>query len=1007
MNSRCGKTICSTWIVVLVFVLFPALLFGTQAVTGRPGQADLKTSVNFSEIVRKAVPDLLQEEEEADKEFLSAPKNRPVPPNSATRWPDLSRIGGRASRVTMPPPVSPPPSASFAALGDNNSRIPPDVNGAAGTSHLMTTLNSQVRIQDRSGGVISTVSLNSFWSSLSSPSAFDPKILYDPYSNRWMFTSCSNSRSSASSVLIGVTQTNDPTGTWNLYRIDADPANRVWADYPSFGFNKNWIVVQMNMFTVVGDTFIRSNIYAFNKADLYAGGSGLFTLMTDAAGGFSQTPAITYDTTLSTMYMVEDWFGNFGGNGILRICTITGSVGSEVYTPDVSFPTVADPWEDVGSTGFTDFAPQSGSVQKIMCNDARMQNCVYRNGSLWCTHTVFLPAGSGTHCAVQWWKLSTSGSTLQRGRIEDLSGTIFYAFPSLAINKYEDVLIGHSRFSASQFASGNYSYRAVADPPNTFETDTVLKTGEASYYKTFSGTRNRWGDYTATVVDPVNDVDFWTIQEYAATPSGGTDRWGTWWGKVVPPVDPCSPDTVKPTVSCPANIIQANDIGQCAATVSYAAGASDNCSGVTLICTPSSGSTFALGVTNVNCVATDSAGNKDSCQFTVTVNDTEKPVLDCSADFAIDNDPGQCGAVVNFSVPVSDNCPGVTVTCVPPSGSFFPAGSITRVTCTATDAAGNKDSCNLYIPVADVEKPIVSCPANIMLGADSGSCEAMVTYSATASDNCPSVNLVCTPPSGILFHVGVTTVNCVATDASGNKDSCQFTVTMNDTEKPAVNCPANISVNAAPAQCAAVVSYSASASDNCGPPITPALVFSCSPSSGSLFAVGITNVKCVAIDAAGNKDSCTFTVTVNDTQKPTISCPGNITAYRSDSQCDSVSVIFSATAGDNCPGVTKVCIPPSGSNFTLGVTTVTCFAIDASGNRDSCSFAVRISKGDMDGDGNLTSADVVLMLNCAFLGIGTCDPCFADLDCDGVLTATDVVIELNMVYLGVLTNCTP
>src|SRR5262249_13985626 len=50
--------------------------------------------------------------------------------------------------------------------------------------------------------------------------------------------------------------------------------------------------------------------------------------------------------------------------------------------------------------------------------------------------------------------------------------------------------------------------------------------------------RNRWGDYSATVVDPVNDTDFWTLQEFAAIPVGlgaNRDRWGTWWANVVPP----------------------------------------------------------------------------------------------------------------------------------------------------------------------------------------------------------------------------------------------------------------------------------------------------------------------------------------------------------------------------------------------------------------------------------------------------------------------------------------
>jgi len=71
----------------------------------------------------------------------------------------------------------------------------------------------------------------------------------------------------------------------------------------------------------------------------------------------------------------------------------------------------------------------------------------------------------------------------------------------------------------------------------------LLKTGEAPYYKTGQtmgipggGTDNRWGDYSATVVDPTDNVTFWTLQEYAQTPDPGTgaSRWGTWWGTFHP-----------------------------------------------------------------------------------------------------------------------------------------------------------------------------------------------------------------------------------------------------------------------------------------------------------------------------------------------------------------------------------------------------------------------------------------------------------------------------------------
>ena len=56
-----------------------------------------------------------------------------------------------------------------------------------------------------------------------------------------------------------------------------------------------------------------------------------------------------------------------------------------------------------------------------------------------------------------------------------------------------------------------------------------------------AGNRNRWGDYSATAVDPVNDLDFWTLQEFA---SAIPDDWGTWWGRIVvsgcagPPASP-------------------------------------------------------------------------------------------------------------------------------------------------------------------------------------------------------------------------------------------------------------------------------------------------------------------------------------------------------------------------------------------------------------------------------------------------------------------------------------
>jgi hypothetical protein len=144
-----------------------------------------------------------------------------------------------------------------------------------------------------------------------------------------------------------------------------------------------------------------------------------------------------------------------------------------------------------------------------------------------------LPAGAPTRTAAQWWQFDANGTVRQFGRVDDSTGTIFYAYPSIAVNTQDDAVLGYSSFSANQFAAANYSIRLAADSLNTMRSDAVLKAGEAAYYKTFGGSDNRWGDYSNTVVDPSNDLDIWTIQEYASSPNfmNGDNRWGTWWGK--------------------------------------------------------------------------------------------------------------------------------------------------------------------------------------------------------------------------------------------------------------------------------------------------------------------------------------------------------------------------------------------------------------------------------------------------------------------------------------------
>ena len=497
---------------------------------GTPGASVKSAVINFSKLAREESSRTAPyREPKAIREPGPGPRHKAVSTEAGAA---LEEQGPEAFNVQPEPFVpSPAPASNFKALEDSGTSIPPDTHGAAGPNHLMVTLNTQVRIQTRAGGTISTVSLDSFWAALGNPNTFDPKVLYDPFNNRWMFTCTANAESSTSSVLIGVTQTSDPTGNWKLYKVDADGADVAWADYPSLGFNKNWIVVTVNMFGNTDGTFKRSHIYAFNKANLYAFGATASHKVFSDTNGFTMAPAITYDNALNTLYLVEDW----DGHTQLRISSLNGTAAAPTYSTTHTFPTVtaANSWTFNPPGG--DFAPQQGTTRKIMNNDSRIQNVVYRGGSLWCAHTIFLPnTASPTRSAVQWWELAPAGTVKQRGRVNDSTGQKFYAFPSIAVNKNKDVLIGYSRFSSQQYASANYSFRAGTDPVNTLREDRVLKAGSAPYEKDFGSGRNRWGDYSSTVVDPLNDVDMWTVQEHAAAVSGGTSRWGTWWGLIKP-----------------------------------------------------------------------------------------------------------------------------------------------------------------------------------------------------------------------------------------------------------------------------------------------------------------------------------------------------------------------------------------------------------------------------------------------------------------------------------------
>ncbi len=525
----------------------------------------------------------------SEAEKRKAAKRRGVPPEIFQAMPAPMTIqevdappSGDAPPVPKPPATSdeggplvpsPAPSQSFLAhpdgpkIGSAVFTIPPDTTGAVGRDKIMTTLNNNWVVQNKTTGAqLSGVSMDTFWAGTTATGAFDPRVQYDPYNDRWIVSGVSNAQSAGSSILIGVSNTSDPEGTFTLFRFQADDftgggnvVDDEWADFPMIGFNKNWVAVGVNMFTNSTNAFTNGRMLVIDYPMLRGGtfSATYFFGVTAANGGFCMHPATTFSATENTLYAPAH---QSSAGATYRLQTITGTPAAPVFTIGALQTRPGGGWTQPGG----DILPQTCigvpgvtcpvTIRQVDVGDAFIRhNVVFRNGFIWYAQTVALPAGGITinsRMAAQWTKLNTAGVLADGGRVEDPTATLInggehYAYPSISVNKNDDVLLGFSNFESDDLVDAGYTFRLGTDAAGTMRDPLIFKEGEDYYSKAFSGPSNRWGDYSHTVIDPVNDRDLWTIQEYAQPrtvqdnqTTTNNSRWSSWWAKVSAPAGP-------------------------------------------------------------------------------------------------------------------------------------------------------------------------------------------------------------------------------------------------------------------------------------------------------------------------------------------------------------------------------------------------------------------------------------------------------------------------------------
>lgn len=391
--------------------------------------------------------------------------------------------------------------------GVQSSFFPPDTMGAIGPNHFVETLNGSFRVYDRTGTPLLSKSLDQFWKDATGTQpnwfSFDPRILYDASTSRWFASALDNAGVSNNAILLAVSTSADPTGAWTGFRIDSDPVTKGhWADFDTLGMNGQGIYISVNAFK----TSAASNgitIAAFNKASLI-GGSLSGTVF------FNNNPN---DTGYSVQPIVDTTGGGTPQNlysaynapaGKFKLSTITGP--NEGNSLNVSGGLInVTPYND------PPLAAQNGGPNNIEAGDTRLgSNLVRVGGNVWGVETV----ASGGRSALRWFRIDPNTNTIaEEGIIGD--ATHDYYEGSIAVNSAGDVVIGYTRSGDTEYASSYASTGFFNGVSTSFDAPMLLKAGVASYDVRGNG-RNRWGDYSATMVDPTNPAHFWTIQEWAS-----------------------------------------------------------------------------------------------------------------------------------------------------------------------------------------------------------------------------------------------------------------------------------------------------------------------------------------------------------------------------------------------------------------------------------------------------------------------------------------------------------
>jgi len=414
------------------------------------------------------------------------------------------------------------------ALGADQFVTPPDPQIAAGPNQLVEMVNSSGSIWDRQGNLLSIFDLNKFFLVPTNYSFSDPRVLFDQDSQRWFASGVAFIPPTYGSVVVlAVSASADPTGTW--FQYTADNSSNLTHDQPKIGVSSDKVVISWNDFFQAA-SFQGQSTWVLQKSQMTAGATQVngSALGPDSSRS-SPVPAVQL-TSNSDEYLV------FNGTDC---ATLGGNCGSAIGVVRISGTPLQGnvAWNEsdltIAGTSGPPAADQPGMPGSLATNDDRFLTAVWENGVLWTGgNDACVPGGDtvARPCSRLIQVMTAGPSVNQNFDIASSGGGLYY--PAFGLDGAGDMYVVYNISSSTQYVGVRITGQAAGAPVQTVAGGQTVRAGDTTYnMNPCFGTNqtSRWGDYAGAAIDPQNTADVWVVGEYAAVGSSAGGDTGCDW----------------------------------------------------------------------------------------------------------------------------------------------------------------------------------------------------------------------------------------------------------------------------------------------------------------------------------------------------------------------------------------------------------------------------------------------------------------------------------------------